>query len=471
MKILPNTRCLLLLYLSLWLPGCGTGLQTTRPDLVPVSSHLQSTIPVDPNSPSTILQLPILARPMGAVSLKQSSRLVIGEILGPCALEVKTALMRRLNDNPNYSVLTREYLQQLVAEKETHHMGDYDSRTRARVGELLGASQWVVGEVVSCDTTMSSDPTQPNQAQMNVMAALQDLDLSSGKVLTSSVSEGTHVPRKTSFLDFIVAQPESLQELVGDVQTYSDTLGDREASGASSSNAQSADSQQAGPNPAGEDNESLSDSGTAARPPGAAARAKEFLSKSKQILQSLKPGSRGSRMEGLVNGSTPGKSDKEKQKPLLRRDILSAAEDMASNFADKLFAREFWETVEMWNNPYRTYTESIRFVQLGRCDVAVAFMADFANQEIGSFTEREMAEYLHNYGVALLCNNKIPEANSKLQAAYRIISSESTLKMMGLSDRVLEWGLVIEAENEPEIKELTDRSLASFQLQVSKGSQ
>jgi hypothetical protein len=401
-------------------------------------------------TPSEILQLPIFAKPAGEPHLSKRSNLVIANIGGPCSDSVRIALMRRFTDNPNHNVITRQYLDQLVQEKEEQYTGDYDTETAAKLGRLLGASQWIVGEVVYCHITPIQDPTSPGAVQVKILAALQILDLATGKILASSVSEGIHIPRETSQLDFFVRTPElDLPET------------DSDEAPAGGEGVQAAREQDP-------------DSPVTAEPPVATAFLQQnnaplpsagdgwFQSFVGGVRQRVLPG-RGSGSAGSRGGPRgSGKEQFKKESEPQERAKLAAADNLADNFADKIFARPLWETVEMWKNPTRLYTEAIRFAQLGRCDLAIDFMDRVAKDELASLDEHEISEYLHNYGVALLCANRLDEAVAKLSAAYRITSSESTLKMMGLAAKLAEWSLTVQPETQPEIQILAGRSASPY---------
>lgn len=133
---------------------------------------------------------------------------------------------------------------------------------------------------------------------------------------------------------------------------------------------------------------------------------------------------------------------------------LRAADDLADEFANRFFARPSWENVEMWTNQRWKYDNAIRMVKLGHCRQAVQHFEGIASWELPYMDEVETAEYLHNYGVALLCTNEIEAARSKLQAAYRIKNNSHTLNMLDLVSKLSEWSLRVAMEKEPEVERL-----------------
>ncbi len=99
---------------------------------------------------------------------------------------------------------------------------------------------------------------------------------------------------------------------------------------------------------------------------------------------------------------------------------FKASEDLANGFADKFFSRPTWEKVEMFENSFWKYGKSVRYIKLGHCPMGLKFLSEIAAPEVPRMPDRVVAEYLHNYGVALICANKPAEALDKLRSAYRI---------------------------------------------------
>lgn len=71
--------------------------------------------------------------------------------------------------------------------------------------------------------------------------------------------------------------------------------------------------------------------------------------------------------------------------------------------------------------------------------------------------EPDVAEFLHNYGVALLCANQPGRAIPKLLSAYRVGNDQSTLKMLGLAAKIMDWSLYVDVDMEPEMELLRQR--------------
>lgn len=152
--------------------------------------------------PSKPVRIPVLVVPDRAFLVPKDSRIVIADIEGDCAEEVKDALMRRLIDNRDYSVLTRDNLQQLIGEATETWSGKFNTETAARLGELMGASLWIVGRVAYCGQSFSPPDDDEEGPIFSVVAALQIIELQTGKVLVSSSSSGKYRPQRVASFDF-----------------------------------------------------------------------------------------------------------------------------------------------------------------------------------------------------------------------------------------------------------------------------
>ena len=367
----------LVLIAAIPLVGCATTAPdcppTTAPDcpqaaapMAPSPAVLESGIPEELYPKSEVIEIPIVVAPTITRDIPKGSRIVIAGITGPCSVELTNALMKRLVDNSEYEVLTRDNLQQLLGEIQKNWSGNFNTETTARLGELMGASLFIVGNVVYCGKTEIEEDDEDSW-QYDILAVLQILDLETSKVLMSSADRGEYEPRASQLL--IPADPPSTE-----------------------------------------------------------------------VLGSETEGSQVTGIEAEVNFPA-----------------FKAAEDLANDFADKFFSRPTWESLKMWKNDYWHYGDSIRYVKLGHCSRAVKLLESVAAQELRSMPEKFVAEYLHNYGVALLCDNKAPEAMDKLRSAFRITYEPSSLQMLDLAARFEEWKFEVRPDLEPEIEMLTRR--------------
>lgn len=404
------------------LAGCATTAPVAPPPIMAPKPELAG--------------VPIVVIPKARKIIPKGSRLVITNVSGSCSDEVKDALMRRLIDNADYSILSRDNLDQIMVEADRSWGARFNSETAARLGELMGASYFIVGRVVYCGppgTALSLNPYAANRAvradeELTLLAALQIIDLATGQVLLSSASEGRYVPGSNSL--FFTEDP--LDE-------------------ASESAAEEASSDQARVGQPAESSpwvkvgrvlrdrlmtQAAGDDRTLARPSQLPAGAPS------------------------QDGTQP--KDKEEKGSATGRNypIIRAAEAVADSFADKFFARPTWEVVQMWKSDKWHYGDSIRYVKLGHCNSAVQLLANSEAQDLPYMTERQVGEFLHNYGVALLCDNRPGEAMGKLRAAYRINYDEATLKMVALAGKIEEWDLDVEVTQEPVLQEMADRGLA-----------
>jgi hypothetical protein len=403
--------------------------------------------PVELPPPGEVVKVRVLLKPTIVAEIPEGSRIVITDISGVCALEVKDALMSRLVDNANYDVLTRENLSQILVESEKSWAGDFNTKTAVRLGELLGASLFVVGRVVYCGPPPGDEQTEEDSGRVDIFAILQILDLETGKVLVSSAIEGTYTPKSAPLL--VADDAES--RLVTDAA---------ESLSAAAEAAAEAAADQESPSTAADTKTSPAKSG--------------FL---KNLFQSMKIGGWSSGKPSISIGDSPptpgdgsppasggnGESEDSSDQAELRinHPIFKAAEDLANGFADKFFSRPTWGDVEMWTTPRWSYGESIRYVKLGHCSRAVGLLESVAAQELSFMPESDVARFLHNYGVALLCNNELEKAVSKLRSAYRIDYDDTTLAMLELAFRITEWSLTVEVDREPEVKMLAKRPPSS----------
>ncbi|MEM6796651.1 MAG: CsgG/HfaB family protein [Acidobacteriota bacterium] len=318
----------------------------------------------------------MVASPTILRDIPKRSRIVIADIGGPCTLELKNALMTRLVDNSEYDVLTRDNLEQLLLETENNWSGPFNTKTAATLGELLGASLFVVGNVVYCGRTEIEEESEKTW-QYNMLAVLQILDLETGKVLMSSADQGKYRPETSQLL--VPADPSN---------------------------------------------------------------------KVRDAVEGF-----------LGDGVEEGEVDSREIE--VNFPIFKAAEDLANDFADKFFSRPSWENLEMWMNSYWRYGDSIRLVKLGHCSSAVDLLEGSAARELRMMPEKHVAEYLHNYGVALLCDNQVTPAMEKLRSAFRVTYEPTTLRMLDMAAKVDEWNLEIKIDEQPEIERLLRRGLAS----------
>lgn len=358
---------------------------------------------------SKVVEIPIVVSPKIKNVIPKGSRIVIANIAGDCAEEVKDALMRRLIDNADYDVLTRDNLEQILVEADRSWAGRFNTETATKLGELLGASLFIVGRVIYCGPSESDSPEDP-RGQLAIFATLQILDLDTGKVILSSANEGKYIPRP---IPLLYAKPS------------------KEEAQSSATIPAAGDAQPGMP-------------GTQESSKGGfmGAMKRTFAGKGEDQLSQRR------RSEAVT---IQLKSEQHYAK-------LRAAEDMANGFANKFFSRPTWDKVEMWTNPYWYYGDSIRYVKLGHCPAAVTLLENTSGQ-IPSMSDVEVAEYLHNFGVALLCANEPELAMHKLRSAYRIANSPATLKMLGLAAKIMEWSLNVDVDVQPEVDLILERNM------------
>jgi len=394
-----------------------------------------------PPPESEVFRIPIVVTPKDTEIIPEGSRIVIADIAGPCADEVKTALMKRLVDNADYDVITRDNLRQIIGEADMSWAGKFNTETAAKLGELMGASLWIVGRVAHCGQSAIGDPDNAFGTEFNIIAVLQVIDIETGKVLVASASEGTYTPQP-----MIPLKLEPTRAVSG-AQALS---GAGEAQATDPGRATAAEGAEQG------------SSGLSAAPAGGSGQETEDQD------------TRFSRMMNNVRSKVSG-TDRAPTKTVRRADgtkveveveaeserfaIMRAADEMASGFADKFFARPQWDEVVMWNHPSWRYSEAARFVKLGQCPRAVDFMQEDASEELNEMSERDVSEYLHNYGVTLLCDNQPERAAEKLRSAYRIQPNQTTLNMLGLAGKIVEWSLSVEVDEQPEVEMLIKRNL------------
>jgi hypothetical protein len=351
------------------------------PEPVCVPEPAQADVLIPKQEPgSELIKVPVVVSAEGNRMIPKGETIVITNIDGECAGEVKDALMKRLVDNPDYNVVTRDHLTQILIETENAYSGEFNSETAARLGELLGASLFIVGRVVHCGTAVveSSDGEKKNQT--SILAVLQILDLDTGKVIVSNSSQGKYIPSNTPLL---IPADDSF------------------------------------------------------------------------VVNSEGPGEAG-------EGKGEGEGRQHDKDWLTVTSVVDprvkAAEDLANGFADKFFSRPTWEDVELWHSQKWGYSRAIRFVKLGHCREAAEILAEVGSSQLNLMTDAAVAEYLHNYGVVLLCANEPERAMQKLRSAYRITYHEVTQRMLGLAGKVIEWSLSVEVDKEPEIDLLLERS-------------
>jgi hypothetical protein len=369
-------------------------------------------VEVSATSPEAdVVGISIVVTPKIKRIIPKGSRIVIANITGDCSTEVKDALMRRLIDNSDYDVLTRENLDQILWESDINWGGRFNTETAAKLGKLMGASLFIVGRVAYCGYSASDSPDS-KFGEFNVFAALQIIDLETGKVLVSSANEGTYIPR-----------PAPLLPAGGPVDSSRIASSTTDSTGSAASVSSEASDQPEKGSPF-------------------------------RILKNPFKGASGSQP------SSPKRLKDEKTAPEPEPDTyvrIKAAEDMANGFADKFFARPTWEKVEMWEDPQWKYSDSIRHVRLGHCPTAVRFLEGDASRDLPNMQERDVARYLHNFGVALLCANNPELAMQKLRSAYRVDYNQTTLKMLGLAGKIIEWSLDVEVDQEPVTNMLLER--------------
>ncbi|MCB1036670.1 MAG: hypothetical protein KDD47_22790 [Acidobacteria bacterium] len=356
-----------------------------------------------------IVQVPVMLSPAGKNLIPPRARLVVGDIQGDCHSAVKDAIMRRFVDNSSYEIVTRDNLKQIQKEIEDGWSGAFNTKTAAGLGELLGASLWIVGRVAYCGKAPTDTSRQNEKNKTLVIANLQVIEIKTGKILVSSSSEGSYVPRRFAS---ILTHPKA-------------SLGH---SGAPQAGSRKDIAQQT-------------------------TRFGDFLvavsGPVRFALQSARD------LTNRLTGASKNKKGQCEEDCALEGtpyQVIRASEDMASGFADKFFARPTWELVELWENKSHDHDKAIRFVKLGHCPQAVELLENPSLERLASLQESGTAELMHNLGVALLCSNRPREAVDKLRVAYRISGSESSFRMLGLANKIAEWAVSIDVEPEPGVQ-------------------
>lgn len=380
---------------------------------------------------SNLVEMSVLVTSANVQKVPPGSRIVIAGIGGECSSELTNALMRRLVDNSGYNVLSRDQLDEILVESEQAWAGKFNSATAVEMGELLGASLFLVGEVVYCgqqsypyESTNTYNPEVP----YDIFAVLQIVDIRTGKVILSSSNEGSFFPGADPLL--FLANSEEYERLMQD-SSATEALEDEQAK-----------------------------------------RRKERRRRARRVARLVLRGIinfPGKIFDGFIPTSVKNKLTAEEEEAKeevgeggssggVNYPAFKAAEDLANGFADKFFARPTWEKVEMWESSYWRYGDSVRYVKLGHCPIAVQLMETVAERELPKMPDKDVAEYLHNYGVALLCANQPEKALEKLRSSYRIGYHPATMRMLGLASQMMEWSLDIKIDEQPEVDMLIDRS-------------
>lgn len=442
-------RCTAAVLLAMSLcAGCTTTQPTPR-----VESSPPPPPPAPPPEPE-LLKIPIVVTPKNRELIPPGATIVIADIAGLCAQEVKTALMKRLVDNADYNVVTRDNLRQIISEADQSWAGKFNTDTATKLGELMGASLWIVGRVAHCEQSVSDEPENEVGTEYKIMAVLQVIDIATGKVLVASASEGRYSPQT-----FVPLELERAKPAAGVADHSESSSAQLEPGDARSEDGETRDFE-SGEKTVPADSETGVQVASAV---AASLRDRTLpdpiatpLSRLRDHKISRIPGDETPPTEPLrrANGSK-GQEVTETQEYA----VMRAADELASGFADKFFGRPLWEDVTMWNHPLRRYSEATVLVQLGQCPLAVRLMDEVASLELYPMTEQEVAQYLHNFGVALLCANEPEKAAEKLRAAYRLSQDKTTLDMLGLAGKIVEWSLAVEVDKQPEIEMLIKRDL------------
>lgn len=405
------------------------------------ASTSKSPVILQPPTPQ-LVEAPVLLIPKSGAGVPRESRIVIADIEGQCSEHVKNALMSRLIDNENYSVLTRENLEEIVSETKMSWAGDFNTDTANHLGQLLGASMWIVGRVSYCGQTLSNTPQSATGPTATVLAALQIIDLETGTVLVSSSSEGRYEHRE-----------------IASAEVDSDKDKDKDKKRKAR---QSRGEPENGTQPMTDDRPIALNSATSvsfvSQPPNQTAASASSATR-KEKRRALRLAKRARRLAKKQPKQIELEQriifDKDERRVSLKEFvILKAAEDMANKFADKFFSRPSWEYVEIWDNPIWAFSEANALIKLGDCPAAIRFIEREAAIELPEMEGPETAQYLHNLGVALLCANRIEAAEQKLRAAYRISTDSATSRMLNLAGKISEWSLEVAREEQPEMKRL-----------------
>lgn len=389
----------------------------------------------------------IAVKPQVGESLPPGSRIVVSRVVGSlggadCAQAVKDALFRRLIDNGRYTVLSRDDLELILFEGDESWGGRFNTQTAPKLGELLGAGYFIVGRVSYCGPTVRKRADGEWESLFSLFATLQVIDSATAEVVFASASEGS-----------AIRPPESLslatEEQPGYESASVDQAGEKKGFWRSISAADVV--------------ETVSD-------------VKD--KRSQRLLGRVM----GKTLKGQPEESVGSGSEEEPLKPYGRGEfddylIIRAADSMVDKFADKLFGRPLWERVEMWSSKRWRYGDSAYLVKLGDCPRAVALLEGSAALQTDEMTPHDVAEYLHNYGVALLCVGEVEPALRKLRSAYRIDGHKSTLAMLGLAARMEEWSLVTEVDEGAEIKRVREEdtyfgsTVRNVAMEAAGGSQ
>ena len=145
-----------------------------------------------PESP--LVEIAVLTTKKHAVDIPSKSRIVVSDITGPCSIELKNALARRLVDNVDYEVLSRDNLDKILIESKSQWAGDFNTQTAVKLGRLLGASLFIVGEIVYCGSPGGHSFDYQQGSSFDIFAVLQMIDPETGRVVLSSANEGKYLP-------------------------------------------------------------------------------------------------------------------------------------------------------------------------------------------------------------------------------------------------------------------------------------
>lgn len=373
--------------------------------------------PAPPPEPE-VVRMSVLVTPTNKQVIPTGSRVVVANIgsmdsLNDCSASVKDALMRRLIENANYEVLSRDDLDWIVNEMEQNWSGVFDSRKVEELGRLLGASYFIVGRVAYCGLTSNWAPDSESPVQFSIFATLQIINLKTGRVEVASASEGNFVPRSRQLATLLNLPIEAVEEELADTKT--------------------------------EDNGNL-------------------IGNAFQRFMERTVNSGTSSFDIPQAPPAPKDSDKKDDQRSSNANsgpsyqIFRAAEDLANGFADDYFARQVWETVEMWNDETWSHSDALHFVKLGDCPKALRWIEEVAKEETPSMDQKQLGRYMHNYGVVLMCANQPDRAVDKLRSAYRLGYNKTTLRMLGLAQKAQEWALRTEEDEQPEVDELMKNS-------------
>lgn len=399
------------------------------------SPPMQRTF-VPPPAEAELVKVRVVAKPRVERAIPVRSRIVLTDFEGDCAIEVRDALMQRLVDNADYDVVTRSFLDQILAEAEQAYAGDFNTDTAIKIGDLMAASVFVVGRVAYCGSPDGRKTPKDGFSNYNIQAVLQILDIRTGRVLISSSAEGNYFPDST--------------QLMLSTASTSPTTYDAKAGAVT-------EDQPAPPN--GNNKQRIQKFGRRL----ASAIETSFASDDSNHQTHESPQAASAEPQGTSNNSASPKAQATSK--TVNFPALKAAEDLANSFADKFFARPTWEDVLMWTSPRWSYGESIRYVKLGRCDNAVDILVN-SSHELSEMDDADIGNYLHNLGVALICDNKIEPAVTKLRSAHRITYDLATLEMIELASKLTEWSLTVEVDDQPEIDVLAKRVTEQGEPQV-----